>query len=177
MSRISSSLSCVAGACLLALLGLNASAQGMPAPAPMGAMPGPMHAHAGGPGERMAERQARRLDALKAKLQLSGAQEAAWNTFASAIRTRPAMAEHMPQHQEMMRLSTPERLDRMKALRGQHQAEMNAFMDRRAEATKAFYATLSPEQQKIFDAETARMMSGPGRPGEGRHHPGPQGRS
>jgi protein CpxP len=29
-------------------------------------------------------------------------------------------------------------------------------MDKRADATKIFYAALSPEQKKTFDAETAR---------------------
>ena len=178
MSRFPSSvLRPLVGATLSALLGLNASAQGMPQPGAPMAGPG-MHAHAGAPGERMAAHQARRLDALKAKLQLQAGQEAPWNSFASVLQARPAMAEHMQQHQEMMRLSTPERLDRMKVLRSQHQAEMNAFMDRRAEATKAFYATLTPEQKKVFDEETARMMQG-GRAGEGHHHPhhhGPQGR-
>lgn len=159
------------GVALLALMGLNAQAQGTPPPAAV--LGHGMHA----PGERMAERQAQRLDALKAKLQLSGAQDAAWTRFATAMKTRPAMAEHMQQHQEMMRLSTPERLERMKALRTQHQAEMNAFMDRRAEATQVFYGALTPEQQKVFDAETARMMQGPGRMGEGHPHHGPQGRS
>lgn len=175
MSRLSTSaLRPLLGAALLALLGLNAGAQGMP---PAGPMPEGMHAHAGAPGGRMAEHQARRLDAIKAKLQLNASQEAAWSSFASVVQARPAMAGHMQQHQALMRLSTPERLERMKAMRSQHQAEMNAFMDRRAEATMAFYATLTPEQKKVFDEETARMMSGHGRMGDGHHPHGPQGRS
>jgi Spy/CpxP family protein refolding chaperone len=32
-----------------------------------------------------------------------------------------------------------------------------AFAEQRIAATKDFYATLSPEQQKIFDAEHAKM--------------------
>ena len=30
---------------------------------------------------------------------------------------------------------------------------MTAMMDKRGDAAKAFYAALSPEQQKVFDAE------------------------
>ncbi len=181
----SSRLRPLAGAVLLALLGVNASAQGMPQGGPVhGAMNGAMghgmaghgmHAHAGDHAERMGAAHTRRLDALKAKLQLSSAQESAWNTFASAMQARPAMGSHAQQREEMMRLSTPERLERMKALRAQHQGEMNAFMDRRAQATQSFYTTLTPEQKKVFDAETARMMDGH-RHGEGHPHHGPQGR-
>ena len=34
---------------------------------------------------------------------------------------------------------------------------MDAAMDKRIAATKAFYATLSPEQQKTFDTEHSKM--------------------
>jgi hypothetical protein len=60
-------------------------------------------------------------------------------------------------------MTTPDRIDHMRALRTQRDAEM----DRRADATKAFYAQLTAEQKKTFDAETARMF----RPHGGmRHH-------
>jgi Spy/CpxP family protein refolding chaperone len=36
---------------------------------------------------------------------------------------------------------------------------MNALMEKRGQATKAFYATLTAEQKKIFDEETARHMA------------------
>jgi Spy/CpxP family protein refolding chaperone len=41
-----------------------------------------------------------------------------------------------------------------------------AEMDKRADATKTFYAALSPEQKKVFDAETARGRHGH----HGMHH-------
>lgn len=44
----------------------------------------------------------------------------------------------------------------MKALRNRHMAEMSAAMDKRGEATKAFYAVLTPEQEKVFDANATR---------------------
>ena len=79
--------------------------------------------------------------------------------------------------QDMDKLTTPERIDRMRAMRAQHAAEA----DRRGEATKAFYATLTPEQQKTFDAQAHRgrpmggMRGGEGRHGHGDHHGGMRG--
>lgn len=110
------------------------------------------------------------LQQLKDRLKLTPAQEGAWSAYTAALQTRPAHAgAHAQSHQELMALSTPERIARMKTLRAQHQAEMNAFMDRRGEATQTFYAALSPEQQKVFDAETVRQ---PRRHGHGQGHQG-----
>jgi Spy/CpxP family protein refolding chaperone len=50
-------------------------------------------------------------------------------------------------------------------------AKMNAAMDKRGEATKTFYAVLSPEQQKTFDAEHKKHEHGPR--GGPREHGGP----
>jgi Spy/CpxP family protein refolding chaperone len=70
----------------------------------------------------------------------------------------PAAADFKrPDRAEMDKLTTPERIDKMHALRTEHTAAMNAAMDKREDATKAFYATLNAEQKKVFDAEHARM--------------------
>ncbi len=119
--------------------------------------------------ERMQARQAKHLQELKAKLQLAPTQDAAWTGFTGVLQARPTPHTAPGQSQDWAQLSTPERLERMKAMRTQHQSEMNAFMDRHADATKALYAALSPEQQKVFDAETARMMHTRGR-GHGHGH-------
>jgi len=58
----------------------------------------------------------------------------------------------MPKHEDMAKLSTPERLDKMNELRKQRDA---AFEQRDA-ATRSFYGSLSAEQKKIFDESTAR---------------------
>jgi Spy/CpxP family protein refolding chaperone len=63
-----------------------------------------------------------------------------------AARMSPENRQNM--HDEMAKLSTPERIDRMNTLKAQHDAEMA----KRQQATKAFYAGLTPEQQKVFDA-------------------------
>jgi periplasmic protein CpxP/Spy len=62
----------------------------------------------------------------------------------------------------MDKLTTPQRIDKMREMRTQRMAAM----DKRMDATKTFYAALSPEQQKTFDAE--HKMRG-GRHGGGHH--------
>ena len=128
----------------------------------------------GGPGGRMdpAKMQAmhdRRMAALKATLKLTPAQEPAWAAFADAAKPNPqVMKQHQAQrqalHDEMAKLTAPQRLDKMKEVQSQHAKDMAAAMDKRAEATKTFYAQLSPEQQKAFDAATL-----PKHPAAGRH--------
>ncbi len=104
--------------------------------------------------ERMQAHRAERMAALKQKLQLTPAQEGAWSGFAEAQK-RPARAagQVRPDRAELARLTTPQRLDRMQA----RQAERSAMQTRRIDATRAFYAALSPEQQKTFDAESMRF--------------------
>ena len=136
----------------------------------------PMH---GAMMERMKARHEQHLTQLKTKLQLKPEQEETWTAFAGAMAP-PARATSRPDWAEAMRLKTPERIDRMKALRQQRQSEMNALMDRRGEAAKTFYAALSPEQKKIFDDETRQHMAQMARKGEhgrmGPHgHPGHHG--
>ena len=109
----------------------------------------------------------------KARLQITAAQEPAWNAFTTAIRPDPAQRARMhAERGEWAKLTTPERIDRMRAERTQRDAEI----DRRGEATKTFYAALTPAQQKLFD-ERPMMHGGPGGkggPGHGRDH-GPRG--
>ena len=134
----------------LATSALTALAQ--PGPGP-GAGPGA--GPAGGPGLNQpdADRRARmqeRAAALKARLKLSAEQEGAWTTYVAAMK--PPAKPPLPSRTEIAKLSTPERLDRMRELRKQHEAEF----DQRDAATRAFYGTLSAEQKKIFDDNTGR---------------------
>lgn len=96
-------------------------------------------------------RQAAHLAGLKEKLQLSAEQEAAWNAFAAGAQpgSRSEGRDRKAMRDEFDKLSTPERLDRMQAMADKRHARMAE----RAEAIKAFYAQLTPEQQKVFDAE------------------------
>lgn len=133
--------------------------------------------HSGTMHDRMQARQARQakhLQELKAKLQLAPTQDAAWAGFTGVLQARLSHTPPPGAGPDMAQLNTPERLDRMRAMRAQHQTEMNAFVDRRADATRALYAALTPEQQKIFDAEIARMMQARGH-GHGMHSAGGRG--
>ena len=160
-----------AASALLAALALPAFAQGTP-PAPA---PGAATAQAPrGPAHGMREHRMEKFAAhLKAKLQLTAEQEGAWTTYTAAMKPQQ---QARVDFQGMKNLTTPERIDRMRTLRTQHAAEA----DRRGEATKAFYAQLSPAQQKTFDEQTAHAMGRMHRKGPGHerghhgHPPAPQ---
>lgn len=123
---------------------------------------------------RMQAMMDKRHAALKAQLKLTAAQESAWTAFEQAHKMPPGMQNHQrPDPAEMAKLTTPERIEKMQTLRAERMKEMSAAMEKRTEATKAFYAALTPEQQKTFDAATLpgkgrTMGQGPGlRNGQG----------
>ncbi|MBC7718279.1 MAG: Spy/CpxP family protein refolding chaperone [Chitinophagaceae bacterium] len=100
---------------------------------------------------RMAKRQAE----MKTKLAITPAQEGAWSYYTSAMQP-PARWGARPsaeQRAELDKLSTPERVDKMRSLRAERMKAMGTAMDQRGEATKALYAALTPAQQKVMDAE------------------------
>ena len=162
---------------LLAALGLGAIAQTQTAPTAPAAPTGAGAAPQAQPGERgrhdparmeqfraqRQERMAKRLAELKGKLQVTTAQEGAWTTWTTALK--PAQLQR-PDRAELERLTTPERIDRMRALR----AQRNAEMDKRMDATKTFYAALTPDQKKVFDAEGMHFLRGGGKGMRGGHH-------
>ena len=96
-------------------------------------------------------KRAAHLSELKAKLNLTAEQEAAWIAFTEATQPGPHRLgmDRRAMHGEFEQLSTPQRIDRMLEMSDRRRAAMMA----RAEAIKAFYAQLSPEQQSVFDAE------------------------
>ncbi|MBK6321755.1 Spy/CpxP family protein refolding chaperone [Candidatus Aalborgicola defluviihabitans] len=100
---------------------------------------------------------AKRQDALKAKLKLAPEQEGAWTTFTTAMKPPARGDMKRPDRAEMEKLTTPERIDKMHALRTERMAAMNAAMDKREDATKTFYGALNADQKTVFDAEHARM--------------------
>jgi len=117
---------------------------------------------------KMQARIAKHQADLKAKLKLTPAQEGAWTTFTASMQppVHGARPDRAAMKAEFEKLTTPERIDKMRTLRAQRMTEMNAAMDKRGDATKTFYAALSPEQQKVFDSQ--RM--GWGGKGHGGHH-------
>jgi protein CpxP len=173
-------------AALLAALALPALAQPAPADAAAPAVAQSAAPHAHKDRKEMQDRKEmrkqrgehmqRRAADLKAKLQLTPEQEGAWTTFTDAMKPQQRGAQL--DWKGMRDLTTPERIDRMRAMRAQRDAEM----DRRGEAAKAFYAQLNPAQQKTFDVQSQRMdprmhggehrgpagHGGPGRHGKGQ---------
>lgn len=113
--------------------------------------------------ERLASQQ-KHLTQLHSQLKLQASQEAAWSRFAQSMQP-PAQAPARPDRASWEKMTTPERIDRMQALHAEHEA----LMKQRADATKALYAALNPEQQKTFDAHTARFMGGLQRAHHGMH--------
>ena len=99
-----------------------------------------------------------RLADLKTKLKITAPQEGAWTTFTTALKPSAHVEYARPDPAEMEKLTTPQRIEKMRAHRAQRMTEMQAQMDKREDATKAFYAALTVEQKKVFDAEHSKMM-------------------
>lgn len=118
--------------------------------------------------ERMQKHHAERQAQLKAALKLTAEQEPAWNAF--VVRTAHEPRAMKPgAREDWSKLTTPERLDKMQAIK----AERDAQMAQRIDATKSFYAALTPEQQKVFDTQAHGGMQRAGMKGE--HRMGDQG--
>lgn len=167
--------SALASAAFMALAQTPPPPAAPPTPMAGDAQPAPGTPRAGGTERRdpaaMQQRMEQGLAREKARLQITAAQEPAWNAFTTAIRPDPAQRARMQAERgEWAKLTTPERIDRMRAERSQRDAEI----DRRGDATKTFYAALTPAQQKLFD-ERPMMHGGPGGKGGPGHGHGPRG--
>lgn len=88
---------------------------------------------------------------LRDVLQLRPDQEGALQAFLKAVEP-PKDMPPMPGMDKPM--TTPERLDMMVSMMTQHVA----MMQKHVAAVKAFYAQLTPAQQKAFDALHEQMM-------------------
>lgn len=97
--------------------------------------------------QKMAEHHAQRMERLKAELKITAAQEPAWKAYVARTTHEPRQPAGAVE--DWSKLTTPQRLEKMQALHN----ERNAEMAKRIDATKSFYAQLSPEQQKTFDAQ------------------------
>lgn len=155
---------------LLANAALGAYAQSATAAQPMAAASSPkMHSgamprHHRGMEEgrwnptKMEAMVTRHLADLKTRLKITAEQEGAWSTFSAAMQPPAHPDEHARLDRTGMdKLTTPERIDKMRALRAQRIADMQARQDKRDDATKALYAALNSDQKKILDAEHSKM--------------------
>jgi protein CpxP len=111
--------------------------------------------------DMMGHRRAQHLEALKTSLKLKPEQESQWAAFAGSMKPHNPEQQHMAMA-DMDKLTTPERIDKMTALKTQRDAEIQ----KRGDATKTFYATLFDDQKKTFDQHTAKFMH---RIAEGHH--------
>ncbi|HWE47304.1 MAG TPA: Spy/CpxP family protein refolding chaperone [Caulobacteraceae bacterium] len=167
---------------LAAALGLSLLSAAVYAQDGAGASPPPGRDHQGAhrhwdPAAMKARGEARRAEHVKMlhdALSIRPDQEAAFQAFVGSMHHGEGMhrgmgrddkgmgGKHGQPGAEREAMTTPERLDHMQ----KRMAERDARFQQHADAVKAFYAALSPEQQHTFDA-LGRMR---GRGGEGRHH-------
>jgi periplasmic protein CpxP/Spy len=89
-----------------------------------------------------------RAKALHDILNLRPDQEAAFQAFQAAMAPQPHGDRHEHGDQAAGPVTTPERLDHMAERMAKHEAAFH----QRADAIKAFYAVLSSDQQRAFDA-------------------------
>jgi hypothetical protein len=124
-------------------------------------------------GPRVEEMQKRHADhqaKLKTALKITASQEAAWTAFATATAPNPGAMQAPIARDDWAKLTTPQRMEKMQAFR----AERDAVMAKRMDAVKTFYAALTPEQQKVFDAQSFGPFEGRGMHA-GRHGHGERG--
>ncbi|MEP6968393.1 MAG: Spy/CpxP family protein refolding chaperone [Pseudomonadota bacterium] len=137
------------------VFGLAGLALALATAGPSLAQPSPGGPPGGGPPS--AENPAGLAQKLRDELRLRPDQETALRAFVQAVIPPPGAVERLRQAQLTdQTLPTPARLDRMLA----HMDEMRAIVSVRVDATKRFYAQLSPDQRRTFDNQPA-----PGRPG------------
>ncbi|HLK24498.1 MAG TPA: Spy/CpxP family protein refolding chaperone [Caulobacteraceae bacterium] len=122
--------------------------------------------------QRQAWRQQHQAEAaqrLTAVLNLRPDQQGALQTFLAAMHASHDGREgHRHDGDQGQQLTTPQRLDRMAEMMTRREAAFH----QRADAVRAFYATLSPEQQRAFDALPSMLGGGHDhdRGGEHRRH-------
>ena len=91
------------------------------------------------------------LSALHDALHLTAPQEDGWRAYRAAITPDPqAAARHRQAQMMLSTLPTPRRVDLIDA----EMQEDLATLNHQGQAVKAFYATLTPGQQRTFDQQT-----------------------
>lgn len=101
---------------------------------------------------KMQERMDQHARQLHDALKITPAQEGAWQAYMSALKA------NMPQRGQFDRaamkdLPAPQRMEKHIEMAKAHIARMESNLA----ATKTFYATLTPEQQKIFDEKASHF--------------------
>lgn len=115
--------------------------------------------------EHRAEHFEKHQERLHTVLQLTAAQETAWNTYQAQVK--PKDKAERPDVAGLEKLNTVQRLDKMEALGKERDAEHA----QRSKAIRTFYAQLNDSQKKVFDENA---FPHPHHGGRGHDHGGPQ---
>ncbi len=117
-----------------------------------------------------AQAQTTQLSSLHDALHLTNAQEGGWRAYVAAIRPDAgAEARHREAARLMATLPTPRRVDLINA----EMEEDAAAVRHQGEAVKAFYVSLSPDQQRAFDRQTVPSSGAAKSQGSGASQPSP----
>lgn len=109
------------------------------------AMADPGCGHMGGHSERHAKMMDQHHNHVHHALKLTAEQEPTWENLMDSEQPRPAAQGG--QAQDWAKLNAPERAEKMLEISKARQAQMAEHVA----ALKAFYAVLTPEQQKTFE--------------------------
>jgi Spy/CpxP family protein refolding chaperone len=116
--------------------------------------------HKGGHSERHAKMMEQHHNQLHDALKLTTEQEPAWKKLMDSEQPRPALSGGQPE--DWAKLNAPERAEKMLELSKARQVQMAEHVA----ALKAFYAMLTPEQQKVFEDFHSEHRGGmAGKPG------------
>ena len=89
------------------------------------------------------------LNGLHAELQITAAQEPAWQAFANAVTTQAQAMQSLRSQMATISASGPQRAALVQQFMRQRLDAMTAMVD----AMAALYAQLTPQQRAILDAE------------------------
>ena len=94
----------------------------------------------------------KRLEKLKAKLQITSGQEAQWNAFSAAVMQQMQQFKAGRDAMKNKTAKAPERIDAQIAAMKQRLASFETI----GQSAKDLYAALSPAQQQIADQRLLR---------------------
>jgi protein CpxP len=103
--------------------------------------------------EQHAQRQTRHLEALKAELKITAAQEPLWQAFAEKMQAKSGKGMQSMRDAADAKLSAPERMAKMQSQMEAHLLTMKGV----SESFGRLYAALTPEQQAVADQHAAMM--------------------
>jgi hypothetical protein len=111
-----------------------------------------MHEHMQMRTKKMQERHMQMQARLKEALKLRPDQEAGWQEFSKAMQ--PPGKMQRPDRDAMALMSLPERMEKRLAMAEQHLVLKKQHL----QAFKTFYATLTPDQQRVMERAHERMQ-------------------